>query len=262
MPATIKNNTIELQPDNVGYQAFRIPISQPQKAETMVFYYKAYVDNMPASINEDGTNYGWNNDSFFGLSFSGTVSANTGNIVGWSNGNDVNTVASTGSLQANTPFSTNSGYSQMLPFTFDNSFYMSNGNSSPASNIRSGGIHYGNFCPSTNFINLSGAQKFLGILKVSKHPTNTQQIVLSYGVNWENMTSENFSTSLLSISTTWIIQSLAVTETTRFRSNHLNPLSANTINMPNWIVGKWASSVSGRKFVISDMKVEYYTTII
>lgn len=262
MPAIINNNTIELQPDNVGYQAFRIPISQPPKAETMVFYYKAYVDTIPASISEDGTNYGWNNDAFFGLSFSGTLSANTGGITGWSNGNDINAVAFTGTLNASTPFSNNSGYSQMLPFTYDNSFYMSNGNSSPASNTRSGGNQYGYFCPSTNFINLSGAKKFLGILKVAKHPTNTQQIVLSYGVNWENMTNENFSTSLTSLSTNWIIQSLPVTETTKFRSNYLNPLSANTINMPNWVVGKWTSSVAGRKMVITDIKVEYYTTII
>jgi hypothetical protein len=258
MPASIINNTIKLQPDNLGYQAFRIPLSQQSGAETIVLYYKGYVDNTPSNTSEDGTNYGWNNDAFFGLSFNGTLSANTGGIVGWSNGNDVNWVANPPSISTHAPFSTNSGYSQMVPCTFDNINYISNGSTNPSSSSRSGGgVYSGAFCPTTTNIFLSGARKFLGILKVAKHPTNTQQIVISYGVNWENMNSSNFGSALTSTSTTWITQSLAVTETTNYRSNYLNALSS-TINMPNWIVGKWPSVVVGREFVLTDLKVEYY----
>lgn len=260
MPATIINNILELQPDNMGYQAFRMPLTAAANASTMVFYYKAYVDNIPVNTNENGGSYGWDNDSFFGLSFTNVVSANRGGIVGWSNSNS-NTVIFTSSLGTYSPLLINSGYSQFVPVCFDTSTSnISYGH--PTFTTRANiGTHCGYFCPSTNTIGISGAQRFLGILKVSKHPTNTQQISLAYGMNWENMPSASFSSALSSLSTNWISYGSAQTETTYFRPNHANPLLSNTINFPSWIVGKWTSAQGGRELVITDMKVEFYDSV-
>lgn len=261
MPATIINNILELQPDTLGYQAFKIPLSAaPENTTTMVFYYKAYVDNLTSSTNEDGTSYPWNNDAFFGLSFTGVISANTGGIVGWTNSNS-NYVVYSPSAGAYTPLLINSEYSQFIPVAFDTSTSSISYGHPTVTTRASIGSYCGYFCPTTNIINLSGAKKFLGILKISKNPENAQQIIMSYGINWENMSSANFSNALASLSTNWISLGSAQTETTYFRPNHANPLLSNTINFPSWIVGKWSSSKPGRELVITDMKVEYYNSI-
>ena len=88
MPAVINQNKIELQPDNLGYQAARVNLpTQPSNADTMVFYYRVYVDGWPNGqyMTENISNYGWNKDFYFGLSFSDSVAANNGGIVGWAN---------------------------------------------------------------------------------------------------------------------------------------------------------------------------------
>jgi hypothetical protein len=260
MPATINNNILELQPDNIGYQAFRIPLSAVSNASTMVFYYKAYVDNTPNNINEDSGSYGWNNDAFFGLSFNGVLSANIGGIVGWTNSTN-NTVVFTQSLANYSPLNNFSGYSQFVPVCFDTSTNVVSYGHPTITTRASLPSNAGYFCPSTTTIGVSGAQRFLGILKVAKHPTNTQQIIISYGTNWENMPASSFSSALSSLSTNWLTYGSAQTETTNFRPNNANPLLSDTINFPTWIVGKWPSTVSGRELVISDMKVEYYNSV-
>lgn len=263
MPAKINNNILELQPDNIGYQAFRIPIPAPQvpNPSSMVFYYKAYLNDSITTNTTEDTTYSWNRNSFFGLSFTGVTSANTGGIVGWTNSNATQVLIS-GSLSNYTNFNTISPYSQIVPIRFfGNSTNLSYGSPNiTTTTIMGNNAAY--FCPATNSIGVSGAKTFLGILKIGKHATNAQQVTISHGTNWENLSSSNFSSALTSLSTNWTTLANTVTETTNFRSNYLNPSLSGTINFPSWIVGKWSSGIPSRKLIITDLKVEYYRDLI
>jgi hypothetical protein len=83
---------------------------------------------------------------------------------------------------------------------------------------------------------------------------------LSYGNNWQNLTSANFSTALSSSLTNWAFQNVSQVETTNFRPNHANADVAlrSTITFPRWLVVRWPSGIVGRNLVITDIKVEYY----
>jgi hypothetical protein len=252
MPAIINETSILLQPDNIGYQALKIPLAQqPAGAATMVFYYKGYVD-VAQNITEDGSSYGWNNDAFFGLSFSGDVSANTGGIVGFTNRAET-TVLRSLSL-GNWALFTGSGYASATPVFFGTySNYFHYGHPTPGNALSLGN---GAFCfPSTASIGVSGAEKFLGIIKISKQDDNAQNIVLSYGVNWEGRAASDFSGALTATETNWIFSNATATETTNFRT-------AGAINFPRWIVAKWPSGVLGRTLTLNAMRVEYYNGVI
>lgn len=252
MPAIISDTSILLQPDNIGYQAFRVPLAAvPAGAVTMVFYYRGYVD-IAENIAEDGASYGWNNNAFFGLSFSGNVSANTGGVVGWSSlGNGILRTPLRGSSWA---FYANSGHASATPFQFgDDSRNFFYGHPSTAQRILPGN---GAYCfPTTHVIGAAGAGKFLGIIKISRQDNSTQGIVLSYGVNWENRAAGDFTGALSAPATNWIFSNQAVSETTNFRPG-------GAMNFPGWIVGKWPSGVLGRTLTITALRVEYYNGVL
>jgi len=254
MPAIISDTSILLQPDNIGYQAFRIPLAAaPAGAVTMVFYYKAYVDGVGQNVHEDGGSYGWNNDAFFGLSFSGNVAANTGGIVGWSNTTG-NTILRTQGRTTGTIYAhfANSGLNATpLYFGDDNRFF------AYGSQIGTGVLPTnGGFCfPTTDPIGAEEAGKFLGIVKISRQDNNTQNIVLSYGVNWENRALADFPGALSAAATNWIFSNQALAETVNFRPG-------GAMNFPGWIVGKWPSGVIGRTLTITALRVEYYNGVL
>lgn len=252
MPAIITDTSILLQPDNIGYQAFRIPLAAaPAGAVTMAFYYKAYVDGVTQNLVEDGSSYSWNNDFFFGLSFSGNVSANTGGIVGWSN-STTNTFLrtqgrTTGGIYAN------SGLNATPVFFGDDSRNFFYGHPQVVTGIQP---NNGAFCfPTTEPVGAAEAGKFLGILKISRQDNSTQNIVLSYGVNWENRAPGDFSGALSAPETSWIFSNQAVAETTNFRPG-------GAMNFPGWIVGKWPSGVIGRTLTLTALRVEYYNGVL
>lgn len=252
MPAIINETSVLLQPDNIGYQALKIPLAaQPAGAATMVFYYKGYVD-VAQNVTEDGSGYGWNNDAFFGLSFSGNVSSNTGGIVGFTNRTET-TVLRSLSL-GNWALFTGSGYASATPVFFGiYSNYFHYGHPTPGSALSLGNA---GFCfPSTASIGVTGAEKFLGIIKISKHESS-DQVVLSYGVNWEGRGAADFSGALTAAATNWIFSNATATETANFRPN------AATINFPQWIVAKWPSGILGLNLTLNAMRVEYYNGVI
>jgi hypothetical protein len=195
----------------------------------------------------------------FGLSFSGTVSGNVGGFVGFSNGTSTNILRARPPALYD-PFAKNSGYSGAIPVGFNSmgEFYYGNGQTSSSNDFIGVGSP-GIIAPSTYFIGLTGAKKYLGMFKISKNENTPQNIVLSCGNNWENFSSSSFSTALTSLCSNWFFQNVDRAETVNFRPNYTNPLSANTINFPSWIVVKYPSSVLGRNFVITDIKIEYYS---
>lgn len=270
MGALISSNTLRLEPDGLSYQTARVQIpTAPSDANTMVFYYKAYFDTIVINqgggeFTESGLSYSWNKDAMFGLSFTGTVSANMGGLLGFSNGANNNNIIRVRQPADYVPFGNNSGYSAIVPAGFNQmgEFYYGAGKANQfndyhtiGNNLYSAGL----LGPSTHFIGLSGAQKYLGIIKVSKNQNNPQNIVMSYGNNWQNLPVSEFSTALTSLSSNWAFQNIDRSETVNFRPNHANPALANTINFPTWVVAKWPSGVLGRNFVVTDIKIEYYT---
>jgi hypothetical protein len=263
MGAIISSNTLRLEPDGLSYQTGRIQLSAaPTTANTMVFYYKAYVNTMAESILEDGTNYAWNNDAFFGLSFNGSVSANVGGIVGFSNSNQTNVGTSTSQQNwSGYWFGKNSGYTSMVGFTmgYNGGSYNLFSYGHPSSVVYYSTPTWGSImCMSTRGIGLS-AQKYLGIIKIGKNDADTSKVTLSYGCNWEGLSAQDFTSALTSTNTAWSFENASLVETTNFRPNNSNPLLSNTINFPTWVVVKWPSAVVGRNLVITDIKVEYYT---
>jgi len=268
MGALISSNTLRLEPDGLSFQTGKVQLPlAPSNANTMVFYYKAYFENIVLNIGggeiiEDATNYAWNNDAFFGLSFSGTVSANTGGILGFTNitENNILRARQPGNY---IPFGNNSGYLAIIPCALlgdaSRFSYGPNNNGESTISVANNSFLGGQLAPSTHFIGLSGAKKYLGIIKVAKHEENSQNIVISYGNNWENMPASSFSSAISSLSSNWAFQNINVRETVNFRPNHANPALSNTINFPRWIVAKWPSAVLDRNFVVTDVKIEYYT---
>lgn len=266
MGAIISSNTLRLEPDSISYQTGKVQIPEaPSDANTMIFYYKAYFDTTPeignAITTEDGTSYAWNNDSFFGLSFSGTVSANVGGIVGFTNGTENNVFRAEN--PSNRHFNRNSNYTSVIPCGFQNAvgrFYFGSTVNGYLEGSGEGFGYYGSYiCPSTQRIGLSGAKTYLGFIQIAKNSSDPQRVVISYGNNWENLSNSNFSTAISSISSNWSFKYSSQIETINFRPNHANPALANTINFPRWIVTKWPSAVLGRNFVVTDIKVEYYS---
>lgn len=251
MPAIISDTSILLQPDNIGYQAFRIPLAAaPAGAVTMVFYYKAYVNGIGQNVAEDGGSYGWNNDAFFGLSFSGNVAANTGGIVGWSN-TTATTILRTQGRTTGTIYA-NSGLNATPLFFGDNSLFFSFGSQAGTGvNLQNGAYCF----PTTDPIGAVEAGKFLGIVKISRQDNNANNIVLSYGVNWENRALADFPGALSAAATNWIFSNQAVAETTNFRPG-------GAMNFPRWIVGKWPSGVIGCTLTITALRVEYYNGVL
>ena len=268
MPSLISSNTLRLQPDNLTAQTARVQLpAQPAGANTMVFYYKAYMEisttNNPEY--EDGTSYAWGNDAFFGLSFSGTVSSNTGGIAGFSNGTEgwVLFVRAAGS---HSPFAAGSGYSSVSPVCFGSNmgffYYGPSGQIINSSNTNFGG---GQFCPTTQNIGVEGAQKYLGIVQIARHQEDNARVIFSYGNNWENLAAADFRNALSSPLSNWAFRNVSVLETTNFRPNHragldnsLDPALRSTITFPRWIVARWPSAIVGRNLVLTDIKVEYY----
>lgn len=264
MGALISSNTLRLEPDGLSYQTARVQIPPaPSATNTMVFYYKAYVNEWPENTFENGSSYAWNNDAFFGLSFNGTVSANVGGIVGFTNTNQPEVGATLSKYDWSSYFfHKNSGFSQTVPFALgynSGNYNIFSYGHALSTTVYSAGFPNSIMCLSTNTIGLTGAQKHLGIIKIGKHPDDTQRIVLSYGNNYQGVSSQNFSIALSSSLTNWAFQNISLQETTNFRSNFSNPELANTINFPKWIVAKWPSAVVGRNFVVTDIKIEYYT---
>lgn len=263
MGALISSNTLRLEPDGLSYQTAKVQLPvAPSAANTMVFYYKAYVNEWPENTVENGSTYAWNNDAFFGLSFNDTVSANVGGIVGFTNTNQSEVGGSLSkSNWSSYFFHINSGFSQTVPFSVSyngasyNLFSYGHPLSTTTHNV---GFPNAIMCLSTNTIGLTGAQKRLGIIKIAKNTDDPQKVVFSYGNNYEGLSAQSFSFALTSNLTTWAFQNISLQETGNFRPNYLNPNQSNTINFPRWIVAKWPSAVIGRNLVITDIKVEYY----
>lgn len=261
MASLISSNTLRLEPDNLTAQTARVQLpAQPAGANTMVFYYKAYMEvaaNNPQL--EDGSSYAWGMNAFFGLSFNGSVSSNMG-VVGFSNG-DSAWVMQVLAPQQYAPFANGSGYSSVSTVNIGggaSTFYHGPARQSfSRDNHNFGG---GRFCPTTQAIGVEGAKKYLGIIQIARHQENVQQVVFSYGNNWENLAAANFRNALGSNLSNWAFQNVAVNETTNFRPNHASADLAlrNTINFPGWIVVRWPTAIVGRNLVITDIKVEYY----
>lgn len=253
MPAIITDTSIVLQPDNVGYQAFRIPLEpQPAGAVTMVFYFKGYVNGLDSNQTEDGANYGWNNDSFFGLSFNGNVAANTGGIVGWTNSTSNRVLGAAGRSSSHPLFA--GQYGSATPFYFGDTisfFYYGHPTLTTSANLSNAAYCF----PTTDVIGVAEAEKFLGIFRISRHDTNAQNIVLSFGANWENRSMEDFSGALSAAATRWVFSNHTVAETTNFRPG-------GAMSFPGWIVGKWPSGVIGRTLTLSALRVEYYNGVL
>lgn len=262
MPSLISSNTLRLEPDNLAAQSARVQLpDRPAGANTMVFYYKAYMEFFAANNpqGEDGSSYAWGANAFFGLSFSGSVSSNTG-VVGFSNG-DSPWVMQVFGPQQYAPFSNGSGYSSVEIVNFgaiSTNFY--HGPAKQAFSMGNQNFGGGRFCPTTRDIGVVGAKKYLGIIQIARHQENVQQVVFSYGNNWENLAVENFRNALSSTLSNWAFRNVAVNETTNFRPNHASsdPALRSTINFPGWIVMRWPTAIVGRNLVITDIKVEYY----
>jgi hypothetical protein len=270
MGAIISSNTLRLEPDGLSFQTGKVQLPlAPSNANTMVFYYKAYFENVVINafggeFTENGSAYSWNTDTTFGLSFTGTVSSHIGGLLGFANGANPPNIIRVRQPADYVPFGNNSGYSQIVPVGFQNMiefYYGPEKNNQFTSHHTIGNNNYlaGLLGPSTHIIGLSGAQKYLGMIKVSKNQNNSQNIVMSMGNNWENMPASSFSSALTSLSSNWAFRDVNRPETVNFRPNHANPALSNTINFPRWVVAKWPSAVLGRNFVITDIKVEYYT---
>ena len=267
MPAIIISNQLQLQPNNIGYQGARFQLPpQPVNAETMVFYYKAYGEGFPLGNDylEDGSGYSWNKESMFGLSFSGSLSANNGGIVGWTGRENPNNIYRIRRNVFNSNFISNSNISLSANgqhMTFGNeSAYFYYGHQTKSNFITSFGLYgVGVFCPTTNGIGLTGAANFLGIIKIQKNTSNANQISISVGNNWEGFSVENFASALSSSKTNWEMFNYAQPETTNFRPYSTTPTLSNTIFFPSWIVAKWPSGIVGRNLVITNIKVEYYS---
>lgn len=254
MPATINNNSLELVGDSLGYQAARVQLpAQPTDADSMVFYYKAYVDRIPASTNENSSN-SWDKNAFFGLSFNGTISgANTG-LVGYSNIDNTNSASHSGSRQLNASWNPND---IIAPSSFDGGIWRFR-YANPS--YISGSFNVGIACPNTGptGADLATAQKYLHIIKINKDANDAQRISLNVGFNWENLSVDTFNRALTSTSTIWAMKDYPIAETTNFRTNWNNPSLSSTINFPSWVVSKWTTPTVDRKFVVTNIKIEYY----
>jgi hypothetical protein len=155
----------------------------------------------------------------------------------------------------------NSGYTQASPVSFGYLEAFGFGAAVTSRfNASSNSFYGGSAFPTTQGIGVDGAKKYLGIIMVSRHSEDVQRVVLSYGNNWQNLTSANFSTALSSSLTNWAFQNSSQVETTNFRPNHANADVAlrSTITFPRWLVVRWPSGIVGRNLVITDIKVEYY----
>jgi hypothetical protein len=257
MPAVINNDRLELRADSLGYQAARVQLpAQPSTADTMVFYYKAWVEGWPVSTNEANTSYAWNGDAFFGLSFNGSVSANNGGIVGWTNqqgttsaGNTIShTTYTSWRPSATTPFVfTNGGFNI-------NALYYGSSTTSNFINTTYAGMPF----PTNAVIGTSAVNSFLGIIKMQKVAANASNISISFGTNWEGLAQDNYTTALTSANTSWIVNNNAVQERSNFRPNWNSPSLSGTVVFPSWVVAKWVSGVPTRNLVIDSLRVEYY----
>lgn len=263
MATIISSNVLRLQPDNLTYQAARVQLpDQPANAQTMVMYYKAYLEIAANNPDFEYTDsFAWGRHAFFGLSFSGTVSQNTGGIVGFSSASD--TYIRVQGLASSFPiFLGSSGYSQVSPVSFgqNDTFGFGAAVTGRFSAHNNSQFFAGQAFPTTQGIGVDGAKKYLGIIQVAKHSEDVQRVILSYGNNWQNLTSANFSSALSSSLTNWAFRNVSQVETTNFRPNHANADVAlrSTITFPRWIVARWPSGIVGRNFVITDIKVEYY----
>lgn len=262
MPAIINNNRLEFQADGLGYQAARVQLpNHPADASLMVFYYKGWVEGWPENTNEANISYAWNSDVFFGLSFNGSVSANNGGIVGWTNF-DYNSVV--GGVDVCTTYSTwKSTLGEVAPFTFyggintnfARQFYY--GSSNASDNYSAPGIAALSF-PSNAVIGTSAVNNFLGVIKMQKSAVNSSNITIGFGTNWEGLSQNNYAVALTSTNTNWIFDDVAVQERTNFRPNWNTPSLSSTVMFPSWVVCKWASGVLGRKLVIDSITIEYY----
>lgn len=261
MPAIISSNTLRLEPDGLSAQTARVQLpAQPAGANVMVFYYKAYMEaavgNNPAF--EDGSSYAWGTKGFFGLSYDGDVNSNS-NAVGF--GNRDNGVLYMWGPQAFAPFAGGSGFGSVQPVSFGVfSSEFSIGRQAVFFNASNGGFEAGRFCPTTINIGVEGAQKYLGIVQVARHRENVQQVVFSYGNNWQGLAADHFASALPSSLTNWAFRNIAQTDIINARPNHANADVAlqSTINFPSWVVVRWPSNIVGRNLVITDIKVEYY----
>lgn len=268
MPAVINNDRLELRADSLGYQAARVQLpAQPSTADTMVFYYKAWVEGWPASTNEANTSYAWNGDAFFGLSFNGSVSANNGGIVGWTNASDGTTAGCV--LSYTTYLNTLFGGppwrpTAVAPFTFYGNINVNSfarpfyyGASAVSVSYSAPGVAALSF-PSNAVIGTSAVNSFLGIIKMQKVAANGSNISISLGTNWEGLAQDNYTTALTSANTAWIFNNISVQERSNFRPNWNSPSLSGTIVFPSWVVCKWVSGVPTRNLVIDSLRVEYY----
>lgn len=259
MPAVISNDRLELRADSLGYQAARVQLpSQPSNADTMVFYYKAWVEGWPVFTTESGTSYSWSPSGFFGLSFSESVSSLPRGIVGWMNPNS--TVTGYGITRATyTDWNVPAGLQVSLftfsnAGTFNNSFYY--GSSATNATIISNTAGYPfatNAVVGTSAINV-----VLGVIKLQKVEANPSNISVSFGINWEGLSQSNYTTALTSTGTKWLINNSSVLERFNFRPNWNNPSLSSTITFPSWVVARWTSGVPGRNLVVDSLRVEYY----
>jgi|688.fasta_scaffold184996_4 hypothetical protein len=255
MPATINNNALELVGDNLGYQAARVELPpQPTDADAIIFYYKAYVDKIPVGPYSETSSNSWDKNAFFGLSFDGTINGVNTGLVGYSNIDNINRASYSGSRQLNPTWNPNDIIS---PYSFDGGIWRFRyGNPS----FIAGGFNVGVVCPNTGptGADLATAEKYLHIIRINKDVNDAQRISLSIGFNWENLSVNDFSKALTSTSTIWALSDYTVNETTNFRTNWNNPSLSGTINFPSWIVSKWTTPTVDRKFVVTNIKIEYY----
>jgi len=257
MPAIINNNALELVGDNLGYQAARVQLpSPPTDADTMIFYYKAYVDKIPADIFSESSPNGWDKAAFFGMSFDNTISTTNNQLVGYSNISNPNTCAYASFRGKYAEWNPND---TTAAFGFDGNWRFRYGNTN-SNNYIAGPFSYGAVCPcaGTNSEDLQTAKKYLHIIRINKDVNNAQNISLSLGFNWENLSVDDFGTALTSISSVWAFKDYSISETTSFRTNWNNLSLSGTINFPSWIVAKFPSPTIGRKLVVTDIKIEYY----
>ena len=242
MSVSLDGQKIIMEANGAGYNQYRFPLpSAPSAADVMVFVFRYFYDEFDDT--ELGQDAGWDSSDCFGLSFDGVIpdDALQDNFFGWVdtdagqnffflashvNFNGHAVVVGAGSRDILDADGTNRGS------ILNNAAIFMPGFGTPP--------------------NPTIGALYTGIWVFKRDTGSTDKILLTTGGNFESLA--NLADARLDANTVF-----GETDTLLTVGGGGNWRNGGGINFPTWVVSKFTSALSGRKFVLDSYKAEYYS---
>ena len=241
MSVSLDGQKIIMEANGAGYNQYRFPLpGAPSAADVMVFVFRYFYDAFAANEDADA---GWDGSDCFGLSFDGVIpnDALQDNFFGW-----VDTDAGQNFIFS----AADANFNGKDVVIGDSSHDILDADGTKLGDI---GTSPARFMPGFGKpANPTVGAIYTGIWVFKRDTGSIDKILLTTGGNFESLA--NLADARLDANTVF-----GETDTLLTVGSGGNWRNGGGINFPTWVVSKFTSAISGKKFVLDSYKAEYYS---